>query len=102
MSRGLVVETRDSRGKQRLTIEKVHNPSSGVMSQTSTEFLSMVWNKATMEYLNSVRQLKTKKLNEIFDEAKELVPQNSQETCEAPELLSEHATLCSDDEDATW
>ena len=98
-SRGLVVEVTDIRGKPKLAIEKVYNPSTGVASQISTEFSALGWNKATMEYLNSVKQLDKKKLKAIFDEAKDLVPQNNQEVLEAPELTSGRAMLCSDDED---
>jgi hypothetical protein len=99
ISRGLVVETYDSRGKQKLSIEKLHNPSTGVASQISTEFSALGWNKATLEYLVSVKQLETKKLKKIFDMARELVP-NNQDTHiqDTPELASVRATLCSDDE----
>jgi hypothetical protein len=55
-----------------------------------------------MEYLNSVKKLDMKKLKAIFDEARDLVPQNSQESMEAPELTSGRAMLCSDDEEDAW
>jgi hypothetical protein len=53
-----------------------------------------------MEYLHSIKELGTKKLKEIFDEAKNLVPQNSSDAqvVDAPELSSGQATLCSDEE----
>jgi hypothetical protein len=97
-SRGLVEETCDSRGKQKLTIRKAFNPSTGLPSQISTEFSAAGWNKATMEYLNSAKKLGTKKLNEILNEARELAPQQ-EATVETPELSSDRANLCSDEED---
>lgn len=98
LSRGLVVETHDSKGKLKLMVEKMHNPSTGVASQISTEFSALGWNKVTMEYLHSIKQLGTKKLKQIFDEAREIVPQDS--LIDAPELSSGRATLCSDED--TW
>lgn len=100
ISRGLVAETYDSRGKQKLTVERIHNPSTGVASQILTEFSAQGWNKATMEYLHAIKQLGIKKLKEIFDEARDLTPQNNHDAMDAPELLSGRAMLCSDEEDA--
>jgi hypothetical protein len=51
-----------------------------------------------MEYLNSAKKLGTKKLSEILHEAKERALQQ-EATVETPELSSERANLCSDDED---
>jgi hypothetical protein len=78
----------------------MHNPNTGVASHMPTEFSAFGWNKATMEYLHSIKELGMKKLKEIFDEAKNLVPQNSSDAqvIDAPELSSGRATLCSDEE----
>jgi hypothetical protein len=97
LSRGLVVETHDSKGKLKLIVEKMYNPSTGVASQISTEFLALGWNKVTMEYLHSIKQLGPKKLKQIFNKAREIVPQDP--LIDAPELSSGCATLCSDEED---
>ena len=88
----------DLRGKQKLTIRKVLNPSTGLPSQISTEFSALGWNKATMEYLNSAKKLGPKKLDEIFKEARELASL-LEATVETLELSSERANLCSDEED---
>ena len=86
-----MVENRpDTRGRTRLAVQKVHS------SDISGEFSAQGWNKVTVEYLKSVKQLGAKKLRAIFDLAKGLVPKSQQ--FDADESHSGRATLCSDEE----
>jgi hypothetical protein len=88
----------DTRGRPRLVVQKVHSPDTGALSTISAEFSAQGWNKITVEYLESVKQLGTKRLKAIFDLAKGLDPKYASGEFDAEELPSGRATLCSDEE----
>ena len=91
-----MVENRpDTRGRTRLAVQKVHS------SDISGEFSAQGWNKITVEYLKSVKQLGTKRLRAIFDLAKGLVPKGASSASgqfDVDESHSGRALLCSDEE----
>jgi hypothetical protein len=64
----------------------------------ATEFSAIGWNRVTVEYLHSAKQLDKKKLQVILDDAKGLV-KAKQDVDESMEGSSGRATLCSDPED---
>jgi len=89
----------DTKGKSKLAVQKSHHHNTGVSSTISTEFSAVGWNKVTMEYLGSVKQLGKKKLKVISDEAKDVVQGTGQEILNESMEPSGRATLCSDEED---
>jgi len=99
---GMIACDTDTKGRGKLIVRKSHHHNTGVTSTISTEFSAAGWNKVTMEYLGSVKQLGKKKLKVILDEAKDLVQKG---TGTGQEILNEsmepsgRATLCSDEED---
>jgi len=64
----------------------------------ATEFSAIGWNRVTLEYLHSAKQLDKKKLQVILDEAKGFVTVK-QDADELMEGSSGRAALCSDPED---
>jgi len=97
---GMIACDTDTKGRSKLIVRKLHYHNTGVLSTISTEFSAVGWNKVTMEYLGSVKQLGKKKLKVILDEAKDLVQKG---TGTGQEILNEsmepsgRTTLCSDE-----
>lgn len=97
LAQGLIENCPDAKGRNKLFVQKTNHLNTRVLSSISTEFSIQGWNKVTMEYLKSVKQLSKKKLVVIFDEAKELAPKANDQDELADSYLG-HATLCSDKE----
>ena len=61
----------------RFTIKKAINPTTNKESSTATDFSFIVWGEITKDYLLSARKLKTDQIEDIFDNALQLVPRNA-------------------------
>jgi hypothetical protein len=94
----LIANLPDTRGRTRLVVQKSHSPDTGVLSSISAEFSAQGWNKVTIEYLASVKQLSEKKLKAIFDLAKDFIKKGTGQF-NVEQSHSGRATLCSDEED---
>jgi uncharacterized protein with von Willebrand factor type A (vWA) domain len=89
----------DSRGKTRLVVRKSHSSATGTLSAISAEFSAQGWNKITMEYFDSVKQLGTKRLKIIFDLAKSFLQKGAcTDQLDIAKSDSGCAILCSDEE----
>jgi hypothetical protein len=66
----MVEERVDLKGNKKLLVRKSHNPKTGHRSGIGHDFSAIGWNKATLDYLDSVKNLTSLRLTAIFDEAK--------------------------------
>jgi hypothetical protein len=83
----------DTKGKQRFYVRKSYASGSGI--SFATEFSAAGWNKATLEYLGSVKLLGAERLQVIFDEIKDIQMNQEDEEMEV-DGYSGRANLCSD------
>ena len=92
----MIEERVDSKGNTKLTVRKLHNPKTGYPSGIRHNFSAIGWNKTTLDYLDSVKNLTSARLTAIFGEAKALAtPKGIQQSMVQK---SGRAALQSDDE----
>lgn len=94
----MIEEQVDSKGKRKFVVQKSHHPKAGNLSKALTEFFAAGWNEATVDYLDSVKELGKKWLKAIFDEAKLRVQKRKRENFNIKPKSSRSA-LHSDSED---
>jgi hypothetical protein len=85
----------DLKGNIKLIVRKSHNPKTGHRSGVRHDFSAIGWNKTTLDYLDSVKNLPSARLIAIFDEAKGLATKGVQQSTVQK---SGRAALQSDDE----
>jgi len=92
----MIEERVDLKGNTKLTVRKSHNPKTGYSSGIRHDFSAIGWNKTTLDYLDSVKNLTSAQLSAIFSEAKALTtPKGVQQSTVRK---SGRAALQSDDE----
>jgi hypothetical protein len=68
----LIEDRADSKGKVKLAVRKMHNLRTGHSSGFTLEFSATGWNQTTLDYFDSVKDLKEARFDEIFNAAKVL------------------------------
>jgi hypothetical protein len=70
----------DPKGNMKLAVRKPHNPKTGHRSGFRHDFSSAGWNQATLDYFESVKNLSSTRLADIFNEAKGLATKGIQQS----------------------
>ena len=88
----------DSKGNMKLAVRKPHNPKTGHRSGFRHDFSSAGWNQATLDYFESVKNLSSDRLADIFNEAKDLATKGVRQTKALQAGKSGRSALQSDNE----
>jgi hypothetical protein len=97
----MIEERVDSKGKNtKLAVRKILNPKTGNGSRSLLEFSAAGWNRITLDYFDSIKNLSDTRLAAIFDEARALATKGKPQLAMLVDRPTKscRSTLQSDDE----